>query len=56
MKGRRGAVKLVCRLLCLANYDVPTGRALLIPAAIMHKAQRIEAEFNKKDAAQSASA
>ena len=30
-------VKLVCRLLCIENSSVSTGRALLIPAAIMHK-------------------
>ena len=48
-KGRRGVVKLVVRLLCIEGLSVAAGRALLIPAAIMHKAQRIEAKVNKKD-------
>jgi hypothetical protein len=52
-KGRRNAIKLVCRLLCLENRSIAAGRALLIPAAIMHKAQRIEAKVNKKDMAHS---
>ena len=51
-KGRRGTTKMVCRLLSIENYSVAAGRALLIPAAIMHKAQRIEAEINKKDESQ----
>ena len=53
-KGRRGVVKLVCRLLCLEGASVAAGRALMIPAAIMHKAQRIEAKVNKRDQAQAA--
>ena len=53
-KGRRGVVKLVCRLLCIDEMLVSAGRALLIPAAIMHKAQRIEAKINKKDEQQKA--
>lgn len=53
-KGRRGVVKLVCRLLCIEELSVSAGRALLIPAAIMHKAQRIEAKINKKDEQQKA--
>ena len=51
-KGRRGVVKLVCRVLCLEGASVAAGRALLIPTAIMHQASRIEATINKKDEGQ----
>jgi hypothetical protein len=45
-------VKLVCRLLCIEGCAVAAGRALLVPAAIMHKCTRIEAKVNKKDHSQ----
>ena len=47
-------MKLVCRLLCLEDSSVAAGRALLIPAAIMHKAQKIEVKIDKKNERQKA--
>jgi len=49
-KGRRGAVKLLCQLLCVEAASIATARSLLIPAAAKHKAQRIEVKINPKDA------
>ena len=36
-KGWRNAVKLNCQLLCINDKSLEAGRALLIPAAVMHK-------------------
>jgi len=50
-RGRRGVTTLRCELLCVQYESVSIGRALLVPAAIMHRASRIVAKINKQQRA-----